>query len=139
MPYKKREVIGVGIGTKEGQVTEIEGLLVGIQEDVGENHSILYELVLENGETKNVWGSTTIDQRIRRSDIGNLCTITFVGMAKSKSGRTFKEIDVEFWEGEPDERLQNWPQYQQRKGVAVLKDGEFEEDESYENPETLPF
>ncbi len=133
--YKKREVVGVGIGPNadKGQLASIEGLLVGIQEDVGENHSTLYELVLENGETQNVWGSTTIDQRIRGSDIGNLCTITFVGMAQGKSGRTYKDISVEFWVGEPDSRLANWPQYGLHGTPATVPDIPIGEDPGDDN------
>ena len=135
---KKREVIGVGIGPKadKGQLVFIEGVLTGIQEDVGENHSMLYELALENGETQNVWGSTTIDQRVRQSDIGNFCSIKFVGMAQGKSGRTYKDIDVEFWVGEPDERLKNWPQF---TGKAVTVPEDTGDDEEYDEDSDLPF
>ena len=130
---KKREVIGVGIGPKadKGQLTFIEGVLTGIQEDVGANHSMLYELTLESGETQNVWGSTTIDQRIRQADLGNFCSIKFVGMEKGKSGRTYKNIEVEFWIGDPDDRVANWPGFRQAVGVGTEgpPPGEFPEDD----------
>lgn len=110
-PLKTREVQGTGIGTKDGQITSFEGVLAGIQTDVGENHSTLYDFINANGEHVNIWGSTTIDSRIFASDIGNFGTITFLGMEKSKAGRTFKNIEVQWWDGEPDERVKNWPGY----------------------------
>ena len=108
-PLKTREVQGTGIGEKEGQVTFFQGVLAGITKDVGENNSTLYDFITEAGEHVNVWGSTTIDSRIFESDIGNFGTITFNGMEKSKAGRTFKNISVQWWDGEPDARVKNWP------------------------------
>ncbi len=110
-PLKTREVQGTGIGTKEGQLTFFEGVLVGITEDVGENNSTLYDFITESGDHVNIWGSTTIDSRIFASDIGNFGTITFLGMEKSKAGRTFKNIEVQWWDGEPDEKVSGWPGY----------------------------
>ena len=112
MTLVKREVTGLGLGNKDGQAQEIEGVLLKITEDVGENHSTMYTLILENGQRQNVWGSTTMDQRIGPSDVGNFCRIQFVGMAKNpKTGRTFKDIQV-YWETEPvDERVLDWPGY----------------------------
>ncbi len=115
-PLKTREVQGTGIGEKDGQVTMFEGVLAGIQTDVGENNSTLYDFITEDGEHKNIWGSTTIDSRIFNSDIGNFGVIEFHGMEKSKAGRTFKNISVQWWDGEPDERIAKWPGY---KGANV--------------------
>jgi len=110
-PLKTREVQGTGIGDKEGQVEFFQGVLAGITKDVGENHSTMYDFINDAGEHMNIWGSTTMDQRIFESDIGNFGTITFNGMGKSKAGRTFKDIEVQWWDGEPDERVAKWPGY----------------------------
>ena len=128
MTLVKREVTGLGIGSGPDQVSEIEGVLLKVTEDVGENHSMMYTLILENGQPQNVWGSTTMDQRIGQTDIGNFCLIKFEGMEKNpKSGRTFKDIQV-YWEAEPvDQRVSNWPGY---KGAEVS----FEDDDDGEVP-----
>ncbi len=125
-PLKTREVTGTGIGPNadKGQVTFFEGVLAGITENVGENKSTMYDFITESGEHMNIWGSTTIDSRIFESDIGNFGTVTFNGMGKSKAGRTFKDISVQWWDGEPDDRVKNWPGF---KGGGV------------EDPDDLPF
>ncbi len=126
-PLKTREVIGTGIGPNadKGQVTFFEGVLAGIQTDVGENHSNMYDFIQENGEHVNIWGNAAIDSRIFASDIGNYGTLTFKGMGTSKAGRTFKEITVDWWDGEPDERVKNWPGY---KGGDVTAKSEEDDD-----------
>ncbi len=128
-PLKTREVQGTGIGDKDGQLKFFEGVLSRITLDVGENHSTLYDFITENGEHTNIWGSTTIDSRIFDSDIGNFGTITFNGMGQSKAGRTFKDISVQWWDGEPDERVKNWPGYKGGTRAAIAED----------DPEDLPF
>ena len=128
MTLVKREVTGLGIGDKDGQAQEIEGVLEKIAADVGENDSTMYTLIMESGERQNVWGSTTMDQRILESDIGNFCRIQFEGMAKNpKTGRKFKDIQV-YWEAEPvDERVANWPGY--RTNEAPLGEEPVEDDD----------
>ena len=135
MTLVKREVTGLGIGDKDGQAAEIEGVLEKITEDVGENDSTMYTLIMESGERQNVWGSTTMDQRIQKSDVGNFCRIQFDGIQKNpKTGRKFKDIQV-YWEVEPvDERVQNWPGYRGTEppvGDEPVGDwpGEFPEDD----------
>ena len=108
--WKKREITeGVGIGAKDGQRKKAGGLLVEIRADIGENHSTVYELVQKNGETLQVWGSTTIDGKLNSSDIGKFVKMEYLGMVIGKSGRQYKDIDVSVWEAELNDAMKEWP------------------------------
>ena len=93
--WKKREITeGVGIGAEDGQRRKAGGLLAEIRVDVGKNHSNVYELVQKGGDSLQVWGSTTIDGKLNRSDIGKFVKLEYLGMVQGKSGRKYKDIDV---------------------------------------------
>lgn len=78
----------------------IEGVLVQVQDEVGENKSMLYGIETPEG-VKNVWGSAILDERMAFVKQGEKVKITFKGLAKeSKKGRNpakiFKvEVDKE--------------------------------------------
>lgn len=143
--WTERVAVGVGIGAKDGQQKEAGGLLASITHDVGENHSTMYELVQQNGDSLNVWGSTSIDNKIRPSDIGQFIKIQFKGMATGKSGRQYKDITVDFFTGEKTDVHTNWPRYNElQNGVPVTNEksdyAEFPEAlKSEEEEDSLPF
>ena len=70
---------------------EVSGVLINIQEDVGENKSMLYTLEVE-GKPKNVWGSAILDQRMVGVKVGDLIKIIFKGLGESKPGRNAPKI-----------------------------------------------
>jgi len=64
----------------------IEGILVQVQKDVGENKSKLYSLETSEG-IKNVWGSAILDSRMSLISIGSTLKITYKGLAEAKGGK----------------------------------------------------
>jgi len=77
----------------------IEGILISLQKDVGENKSMLYSIETPEG-VKNVWGATILDQRMALVKIGDKIKITYKGLAEAKKGKNpaklFKvEVDKE--------------------------------------------
>ncbi|KKL24153.1 hypothetical protein LCGC14_2418190 [marine sediment metagenome] len=108
--WKKREITeGVGIGAEDGQRKKVGGLLAEIRVDVGKNHSNVYELIQKDGDSLQVWGSTTIDGKLNRSDIGKFVKLEYLGMVQGKSGRKYKDIDVAVWEGALNDAMKAWP------------------------------
>ena len=69
----------------------IEGILVNIQHDVGENESMLYNIETPEG-VKNVWGSAILDSRMAFSKVGDQIRITYKGLGKAKPGRNAPKI-----------------------------------------------
>ena len=128
MTWTKREnADAIGIGEKDGQQKKAGGLLVEIRADVGENHSVVYDLVQKDGTSLQVWGSTTIDGKLNPSDIGKFVKMEFLGMAVGNSGRKYKDIEVSVWDAELTDAMKEWPRveeyYTAEAGVAAM-DGE---------------
>jgi len=69
----------------------IEGFLVDVKKDVGENKAILYGLQTERGVT-SVWGSAILDSRMSFVQIGDKVKITFKGLGEAKAGRNAPKI-----------------------------------------------
>ncbi len=142
--WKKREITdGIGIGEKDGQRRAAGGLLVEIRTDVGENNSTIYELVQKDGASLQVWGSATIDGKLRSSDIGRFVKMKYLGMAKGKSGRTYKDIDVAVWDAPLTDVMKEWPRVGEFSGEGAAKPADDFEDfpEALDDDEddSLPF
>ena len=129
MGWSKREIPdGVGIGQEEGQQKKAGGLLVQITRDVGENHSTVYELVQNDGDSLQVWGSTTIDSKLNSSDIGKFVKLEFLGIAVGKSGRRYKDIEVSVWDEELTDAMKEWPRAEEfYSDAGVNPEGEDDE------------
>jgi hypothetical protein len=69
----------------------IEGTLVRVQEEVGENKSNLYSIETSEG-VKNVWGSAILDSRMALVVIGSKVRITYKGLGESKGGKNAPKI-----------------------------------------------
>ena|SRR3990167_11149613 len=66
----------------------IEGLLVDVEKDVGENHSVLYTVQeKESGENTGVWGSAILDSRMKGIAVGMEVKIIFKGLGDKKPGK----------------------------------------------------
>ena len=77
----------------------IEGVLVAVRKDVGENKSMLYSIETSEG-VKNVWGATILDSRMGLVNIGDKIKITYQGLGEASKGKNppkiFKvEVDKE--------------------------------------------
>ena len=141
--WNKREIAdGIGIGEKEGQRRAAGGLLAEIRTDVGDNNSNIYELVQKDGASLYVWGSATIDGKLRASDIGKFVKMKYLGMAKGKSGRTYKDIDVAGWDAPLTDAMKEWPRVGEFSGEGAAKPADDFEDfpeGSDEEDDDLPF
>lgn len=78
---------------------EIEGILIKVDENVGENESNVYTLELEGGKTVGIWGTAVLDSRLKELELGTKVQIIYKGKKKNpESGRTFKDFSVSIWE-----------------------------------------
>jgi len=76
----------------------LEGKYIDLEEDVGQYKSKLYTIRTSEGEVK-AWGSTVLDELMRKVDLGNEVRITYNGKQPSKSGRNpWKDFKVEYRE-----------------------------------------
>ena len=84
---------------------EITGTLVSIETEVGPNSSNLYTLKKADGSLISVWGTTLLDNRFNKAEIGSEVKIVYLGEAKSeKTGRTYHNFDFFLAEGDSVEK-----------------------------------
>ena len=74
---------------------EIVGILKNIRRDVGENKSIMYEIEEEDGSIISIWGSTILDNRMIRVDVGDKVKIIYKGKKQSQKNKTRSFHDFE--------------------------------------------
>ena len=66
----------------------IEGLLIEVEKNVGENSSVLYTIQQKNdGENVNVWGSAILDSRMKGILCGEEVKIIYKGLGEAKKGK----------------------------------------------------
>ncbi|MFA0834583.1 MAG: hypothetical protein ACC609_11315 [Methanobacterium formicicum] len=76
----------------------IQGKYIDLEEDVGQFKSNLYTIRTTEGEVK-IWGSTVLDELMRKVNLNNEVRITFNGKQPSKSGKNpWKDFKVEYRE-----------------------------------------
>jgi len=69
----------------------IEGVLVRVQDNIGENKSMLYSVETSEG-VKNIWGATILDNRMALVKVGDKIKITYKGTAEAKKGKNPAKI-----------------------------------------------
>lgn len=75
------------------------GQLISVKHDVGANASTVYNVRDDSGEVIGVWGATVLDGKMEEVPINSRVKIEFLGMkTNAKSGRTFKDYDVQYIE-----------------------------------------
>lgn len=73
----------------------IEGVLTNKETGKGQDgNSNVYTLKTDDGEVK-FWGCAVLDSQFGSVETGNKVRITYVGKAKGKSGREYKDFIVE--------------------------------------------
>lgn len=77
----------------ENKDDEISGKLVRVDEKVGENESMLYQLETENA-IRGVWGSAVLDQKMKFFEIGDYVKIIFLGKKEGNKKESYKDFDV---------------------------------------------
>ena len=112
MTWSKREPVTnlVFLGDGEDQRRSIGGLLIGCPRDRMYPEKVNYELVQKDGEVLVLSGSASLGRQINEQDIGKFVKCEFTGWGKSANGK-FKAIDVNVWEGEPNEAMKKWPRF----------------------------
>lgn len=112
MTWTKREAVTnlVVLGDGEGQKKKVGGLLIGTPADRGYPDKVNYELVQQSGEVLLLSGSASLARQIGVGDIGKFIKCEFAGWGKSANGK-FKAVDVNVWDGEPNEQMKAWPMY----------------------------
>jgi hypothetical protein len=74
---------------------EITGILFNIKENVGPNNSRIYEIEVGN-DIIGVWGTSILDQKMTRVEVGNEVRITYNGKKISdKTKRQYKDFTVQ--------------------------------------------
>jgi len=98
MNYKK--LINPWIPEKEDDA--IEGKLLRVDSEVGENKSMFY--ILETKESiRGVWGSTVLDEKMKIFEVGNYIKIVFLGKKKGTRAEEYKDFDV--YRGEETKKI----------------------------------
>lgn len=84
---------------------EVTGILFNIKENVGPNNSKLYELEIGD-ELVGVWGSSILDQKMAKVQVGNEVKIVYNGKKISeKTKRQYKDFSVQYREITPAEEI----------------------------------
>jgi len=79
-----------------GEDATIQGIYKSKKEHVGENDSTVYTLSVD-GVLTDVWGSTILDIRLSKTEIGEEVRITYLGQKDSekRKGKTYHDFKVE--------------------------------------------
>lgn len=76
---------------------ELVGKYISADSDVGPNESMLYTIKDKDGKFISIWGSTVIDGRMQKIEVGMIVKIVYKGYSKSpKTGRSYKDFDIMF-------------------------------------------
>ena len=79
----------------------LEGKYIGLKEGVGKNNSILY-YVEKDGVEFAFWGSTLLDDVMKKVIVNSMIRIKYLGLAKSKSGSEYNNFEVSVGEIEEE-------------------------------------
>ena len=88
MAYQKVEV---GTWKPEAVNEAIEGVFIGVEQDVGENKSRLYHLDVA-GKSTAIWGSAVLDTKMSVVKPGDKVKIVFLGKGKAEKGRNAPKL-----------------------------------------------
>jgi hypothetical protein len=103
---------------KYKEENEIEGKLIGWDENVGPNDSNMYQIQKSDGTVVGVWGTTLLDIQLKSVEIGVNVKIVYKGMNKSpKSGREYHDFDVYREEDEIPVIEENEAEAKEREGL----------------------
>lgn len=120
MSWGKREPVQnmVFLGDGEGDRKKVGGLLVDMQQNRLYPTKMDYSLVQADGEVIIVGGSASLGRQIGPDDVGKFIKAEFKGWGKSANGK-FKEIEVNVWDGPPNDAMLAWPRFTEfSKGPA---------------------
>ena len=91
------EVNEIGEAHDFGVDKTIEGLYMSSKSNVGPNKSMMYQLKKSDGTTVSVWGSTALDGKMSRVEMGDEVRIVYNGKKETeKGGRSYHDYSVYF-------------------------------------------
>lgn len=76
----------------------LQGILVNVRRDVGQNESSVYEIKTAQGELLSMWGSALLDGKFAQVPMGSEVRVTCLGMTQPKTakGRPYMNFKVEY-------------------------------------------
>ena len=74
----------------------LEGYYVGKKDDVGENHSSIYQIEVDSGEIVEFWDSTVLNSQFAMIRLGTRVKIEYKGLVDSpnRKGKQYKNFEV---------------------------------------------
>ncbi len=80
----------------EAMGESLQGTYIELEENVGQFNSKVYTIRGSDGEVK-IWGSTVLDDLMKKVEIGTEVRITYNGKKPSKTGKNpWKDFKVEY-------------------------------------------
>ncbi len=73
---------------------ELSGILTEKKENVGENQSWMYLIKKSDGNIVSVWGSTVLDSRFAKIEVGEEVRVIYQGKQQMQGGRSFHKYQV---------------------------------------------
>lgn len=97
MPTIKHNWSEISVDTSDAWDKEnddpVEGVYLGVQDNVGPNDSKMYTVRTKDGDVK-VWGSTVLDNKLANLPIGSYLKIEYDGKKKGKRGTSYHDYKV---------------------------------------------
>ena len=96
MSYEK---VAVGDFPEMWDFTEketLEGYYIDKNEDVGPNHSNVYQVETDDGQKVQFWGTTVLDSQFDSVRVGERVKVVYTGLVDSpkRKGKQYKNFEV---------------------------------------------
>lgn len=122
MSWAKREAVTnlVILGDGEDHKKKVGGLLIATPFDRMYPDKMNYVIVQSDGEEIVLSGSASLGRQLSDRDVGKFVKCEFAGWGKSANGK-FKIIDVNVWEGEPNDAMRAWPRFAEFQTATIAQ------------------
>ena len=100
------------LGDGKDQQKKVAGLLAAIKQDRTYPDNFRYELIQQDGTALDLAGTTTINSKIGKHDIGRFVKVEFVGWESGKRQR-YKNFKVLIFTGAPTDEMKAWPRWKE--------------------------
>lgn len=120
MGWENRELakfVALGDDREKNQVKAVGGILLRLVHGSYQGKPIVsYEYIAKDGEIYQLSGSAGLALKIRSDDIGKFFKATFKGRVRGKGPQPYKDIEVQFYSGEPTEDMRKFPGFDEYYG-----------------------
>jgi hypothetical protein len=100
------------LGDGKDQQKKVAGLLAAIKQDRTYPDNFRYELIQQDGTALDLAGTTTINSKIGKHDIGRFVKVEFIGWESGKRQR-YKNFKVLIYTGAPTDEMKAWPRWKE--------------------------